>query len=281
MKKIILLGVLLNLYNSFAQEFQGYAVYESKTSAEEVMKNFGGNTDISPEMRKTIEERMKQMLQKTFILHFDKSASVYEEEEVLEAANQQAGPRMMMSILTGAGSIHYKNVKNKIVNVQKEFFGKEFSINDSLPKYDWKMEPETKVIGNYTCYKATATIETSKSDIRNFSFGNQNEKDKTKIDSSQELKKILITAWYTLDIPVNQGPENYWGLPGLILEVSDDKTVILCSKVVLNAKEKKEIKPSNKGKKVSQKEYDEIVAQKMEEMKEMGGMPRPGGFRPR
>ena len=30
-----------------------------------------------------------------------------------------------------------------------------------------------------------------------------------------------ITAWYTLDIPVNNGPSRYHGLPGLILEVND------------------------------------------------------------
>lgn len=57
-----------------------------------------------------------------------------------------------------------------------------------------------------------------------------------------------MTAWYTPEIPVNQGPENYWGLPGLILEINDGTTTILCSKIVLNAKEKVEIKPSKKEK---------------------------------
>jgi len=94
------------------------------------------------------------------------------------------------------------------------------------------------------------------------------------MDQWEIPKEIVVTAWYSPDIPINQGPENYWGLPGLILEVSDGKTVILCSKIVINPKEKKEIKAPKKGKLVTQSEYDKIVADKMEEWREMG---RQGG----
>ena len=82
-------------------------------------------------------------------------------------------------------------------------------------------------------------------------------------------KENTITAWYCPEIPINQGPENYWGLPGLILEVSDGKTIILCSKIVLNSKEKAEIKESTNGKVISQKEYDDTVVKKMEEFRQM------------
>lgn len=98
------------------------------------------------------------------------------------------------------------------------------------------------------------------------------------MDGFDMPKEITITAWYTPEIPINQGPEGYWGLPGLILEVNDGKTVILCSKVVLNSKEKVEIKAPNKGKETSQKEYDETVTKKMKEMSEMNGG-SGGGFR--
>jgi len=82
-------------------------------------------------------------------------------------------------------------------------------------------------------------------------------------------KETVITAWYTPEIPVSQGRLNYWRLPGLILEVNDGKTVILCSKVVLNPKVKSEIKAVSKGKVTSQKEFDETVLKKMEEFREM------------
>lgn len=263
------------------QQFQGIAVYESKTSTADMKSRLEGNKDITPEMQKTIEERMKKMLEKTFILNFDKTASIYKEEEKLDAPGQNNGGFRMMSSMMGGGGTFYKNVKEKTYSVDKEFMGKEFLVKDSLPKLEWKLEGETKQIGGYTCYKATALKPVSKSDFRNFRPKKQDdskkepaktaEKEKTTnfMDEFEIPKEISITAWYAPEIPVNQGPESYWGLPGLILEVSDDKTVILCSKIVLNSKEKAEIKAPSKGKVVNQKEYDEIVVKKMEEMREM------------
>ena len=297
MKKIIIASIFMISGLLNAQNFQGMAVYESKTSTADFMKGMSTNREMTPEMQKQIEERMKKMFERTFILNFDKTASIYKEEEKLDApGGQQQGGRMMMSMMGGGGT-HYKNAKNKQYVVDKEFFGKEFLIKDSLPKYEWKLEGESKQIGNYTCFKATAVVKVSESDFRNFRFRNNNPKEgekkaetvkdtakakKTNFTDDWEMpKENVITAWYCPEIPVNQGPENYWGLPGLILEVNDGKTVILCSKLVLNSKEKVEIKPASKGKEVTQKEYDEIVKKKMEEMREMnsGRGGQGGGFR--
>ena len=89
---------------------------------------------------------------------------------------------------------------------------------------------------------------------------------------------ILITAWYTPQIPVNQGPNEYWGLPGLILEVGFGKTILLCSKIVLNPKDKGSIAIPDKGKEVSQVEFDDIVDKKMKEMQDQfGGKNRKNG----
>ena len=297
MKKIIIASILMISGIIQAQNFQGMAVYESKTSTAEFAKGLSGNKDITPEMQKQIEERMKKMFEKTFILNFDKSASIYKEEEKLDAPGEQGGRRMMASMMGGGGT-HYKNVKDKQFIVDKEFFGKEFLIKDSLPKYDWKMEGESKQIGNYTCFKATAVVKVNESDFRNFRFKNRDKKEtetktetvkdtakakKTNFTEDWEMpKENTITAWYCPEIPVNQGPENYWGLPGLILEVNDGKTVMLCTKIVMNAKDKVEIKPATKGKQVTQTEHNDIVKKKMEEMQEMnsgpGGQQR-GGFR--
>jgi GLPGLI family protein len=153
------------------------------------------------------------------------------------------------------------------------------------------------MIGQYNCFKATAVRPVSDSDFRNFRFKGKEADRNEETSSNAEIKKdstssktnlmdqwempkeVIITAWYSPEIPVNQGPENYWGLPGLILEVNDGKTSILCSKIVMNTKEKVEIKAPTKGKKVTQKEYDEIVKKKMEEMREMyGGRGRGGRF---
>ncbi|AWA31409.1 GLPGLI family protein [Flavobacterium magnum] len=268
----------------FAQkDFQGIAVYESKTSTADFKSRISGNKDITPEMQKMIEERMKTMFEKTFILNFDKNASIYKEEEKLDAPGQNGGMRMMNSMMGGGGT-YYKNIREKTYTVDKEFMGKEFLVKDSLPRLNWKMESETRQIGGYNCYKATAVMPVSKTDFKNYRLKkkdeNQNADDAKKAETPKKTNfmddveipaEILITAWYAPEIPVSQGPDNYWGLPGLILEVNDGKTTILCSKIVINPKEKADIKAPKNGKEVSQKEYDETVLKKMEEFKDMGG----------
>ncbi|MEP6805084.1 MAG: GLPGLI family protein, partial [Flavobacterium sp.] len=76
MKKIIYYMSLILVFTQMQaqKDFQGMAVYETKTQAPK-FEGMKGNRDITPEMQKNIEERMKKMLEKTFILNFDKSAS--------------------------------------------------------------------------------------------------------------------------------------------------------------------------------------------------------------
>lgn len=272
--------IFLTYLGANAQSFQGMAVYESKTSTAEFKTRMAGNRNVTPEMQKNMEEGMKAMFEKTFMLNFDKTASIYKEEERLEGPTQGGGMRFMMS-MTGGGGTLYKNVKEKYYSIDKDLMGKEFLVKDSLSSLNWKMESETRVIGGYNCFKATAVIPVSQSDFRNLRSKKDDDKtatvdkkeDKEKktnfMDNLEMPKDKIVTAWYTPEIPVNQGPDKYWGLPGLILEVNDGTTVILCSKVVLNPKTKTEIKAPTKGKLISQKEFDETSLKKMQEMREM------------
>ncbi|WP_412983810.1 GLPGLI family protein [Pontimicrobium sp. IMCC45349] len=274
----------------FAQDsFQGVAYYQSKTSFD--MDGFGGR-QMSEDQKKMIAERMKSMLEKTFVLTFNKTESTYKEEEKLEAPGRSGGFGMMMSNFTGGKQ--YKNVKEERLLQEQEFFGKQFLISDSLPKLQWVMGSETKQIGKYMCFKATAVKKVDEFDWKSMRRKDKEKQDaEKKADSSETAIKdpldeieipeeITITAWYTPQIPINQGPGEYWGLPGLILEVNADKTTILCSKIVMNPEEKEEIKKPTKGKEVTKKEYAEIMKKKIEEMREMyGGRGRKGGFRMR
>ena len=297
--KTVIFFMISLLYSQ--QSFQGMAVYESKTSTANMSQGWMNNREITPEMRARIEERMKAAFEKTYILNFDRNASTYAEEEKMEVtSNNQGGGFRMMSSFTGGGGTTYKNLKDKMFMVDKEFFGREFLVKDSLPAYQWEMTGETKQIGAYMCYKATAKRPTSISDFRNMRRRAEDSKegDKKKEESAEAKKEekkeekttnfmdgwempkeVIVTAWYTMDIPVSHGPENYWGLPGLILEVNDGTTTILCSKIVLNPKEKKEIKAPKNGKVVTQAEFDKIMKEKMEEMREMGGRPGQRSFR--
>jgi len=183
----------------------------------------------------------------------------------------------------------YKNVKSKELLQDQEFFGKQFLIKDDLKSLEWKMGTETKTIGNYTVFKATATKPITGFDWRSMRRRNNDTEKKKDSSEAKSLdnpmdeieipKTIEVVAWYTPQIPVNQGPDDYWGLPGLILEVNADRTTILCTKIVMNPKEKDPINKPEKGDIVTQQEYTEITTKKMQEMREMYRGRRGGGRR--
>lgn len=264
----------------FAQDFQGKATYESKTTVD--LDQWGGG-NLSPERKKMMQERMKSMLEKTYVLSFNKTESTYKEEEKLAAPGQGTSRwgGMMSSFTAGP---QYKNIKTQELLQDQEFFGKQFLIKDALPKLTWKMGNETKQIGQYMCFKATAIKKVDEMDWKSMRRKKTKNDAKTKdsiakkdpLTEIETPKEIEITAWYTMQIPVSQGPAEYNGLPGLILEINADKTTILCSKIVLNPSEKALIKAPSKGKEVTKKEYNDIVKKKMEEMREMYGGRRGG-----
>jgi GLPGLI family protein len=262
MKIIFTIVALLASYFVHAQtNFQGQATYFSKTDLPNRIKTISASNDLPPDIIKELQEKIKRENEKIFTLIFDKNASSYKEEGKLSN-----GESFMTSNINATG-LHYKNINDKFYMVEKESLSKEFLIKETLLELNWKLTQESKKIGDYLCYKATAIKKLNDSDA-GFLREKKVKKDvKTSfIDDKEQPTEVLVTAWYTPDIPVSQGPENYWGLPGLILEIQNGKTVILCTKVVLNTKEKKEIKIPNKGKLVSQKQYEDIVAKKKAEI---------------
>lgn len=91
----------------------------------------------------------------------------------------------------------FKNypANNETVTEQAgKVFGGSYIYNENLNDFTWKISNDTIPILGYTCQKATTTFRG-----RNY------------------------TAWFTPDIPSNNGPWKFGGLPGLILKISDDK----------------------------------------------------------
>jgi GLPGLI family protein len=76
------------------------------------------------------------------------------------------------------------------------------------------------------------------------------------------VKKQTITAWFAQDIPVQAGPERFFGLPGLILEldVNDGDVTIIASKVEFKKLTNEFSLKKMKGKKISDAEYNKIIA---------------------
>ena len=263
---IISLFALLTITTYSQKSFQGKAIYKSKTTME---MNFG-NRQLSEDQKKRIAQRMKGMLEKTYVLTFDKVQSIYKEEESLGAPGQRGGGRFAGFMSSFSGGLKYKNTKDGVVLEETEFFGKKFLISEESAKPAWVLGSETKKIGNYTCFKATLTKKVDPASFSNFRGGRSNNNNERKKDSVKvELQKeMIVTAWYTPQIPVSQGPAEYWGLPGLILEINAGKTTILCSEIVMNPSEKELIKRPKKGKKVTREQYDKIVKKKLSEMRE-------------
>ncbi|WP_034061377.1 GLPGLI family protein [Lacinutrix jangbogonensis] len=329
--KALLICITLSLTSlTFAQDdFQGVATYMSKTTVD--MDGWGGK-EMSPERKKKMMDRMKSMFEKTYILTFNKSESMYKEDAQLDAPGSGGG---MMRSMGMSGGTQYKNLKEGVLLEDKDFMGKQFLINDNLEMLEWKMTGETKQIGKYMCMKAVAMKTVDKTDwtkmrrrgkdkdkkeeeaktkkeeakgdrtVSAFGEGEAKEGEVEKAGKSKEgemaksssevastdkktntitisdeiemPKEEEVVAWYTMQIAVNNGPADFWGLPGLILEINSGRTTILCSKIVMNPSEKQDIKKPTKGDTVTRAEYTEIVTKKMEEMREMYGGRNRGG----
>lgn len=84
-----------------------------------------------------------------------------------------------------------------ILNRRINLFGEKgefYLVKDKLGLFEWELSDETKEVNQFPCQKATCSFRG-----RNF------------------------TAWFTSKIPISLGPWKFNGLPGLILEVYDDK----------------------------------------------------------
>lgn len=270
-KNLLLLMIILVSNQIISQDFQGKAYYFSKTSPD--MSGWG-NGQMTDAQKKQISDRMKGMFEKSYILTFDKISSIFEEEEVLSAPGK-GGFNWWSSFTAGP---QYKNINDNQFVQDQDFYGRQFLITDSLEKIDWKIGNETKQIGKYLCIKATAVKTVDEFDWRSMrgksrknKTESQNKSEKTKsITEDIEIPKTInVVAWYTPQIPISQGPGEFWGLPGLILEVNADRTTILCSKITLNPQDKIKIKAPEKGRVISRDDYNSTVKQKMIEMREM------------
>ena len=181
------------------------------------------------------------------ILHFTADASLYEsvkrqnDGEVVNEEDDGGQVRIKMQVPDNKTFCDLKSSKRID---QKDFMQRKFLIENDLKASDWKLTGNQKMILNYPCQEAT------------------------RVDKDKK-----ITAWFTPAIPVSSGPSSYCGLPGLVLEViinDGDQTVTATSVTFEKVDASVLVKPKE-GKKVSQEEYDKIVAEKMKEMGVEGG----------
>ena len=277
MKSVLLKTTFLALLMGFsiktsAQDFQGQAVYFSKSKME--LGSWGAR--LSEAQKKQIQARLKNRLEKTYVLSFNREETLFKEEDKLDAISG-ATDSWGNNFSPGES---YKNIKENALVQSQEFYGKKFLVKDNLLDIKWKMGTESKQIGQYMCFKATASIPTEDLSWYSFSWGDLRRQAKKQTDAANteaeepEVQMTQVEAWYSPQIPVGHGPGEFWGLPGLILEVSAGNTIMLCSKIVMNPQEKVIIEAPDKGKVITKAAYQTTIREKMQEMRNNRGRRR-------
>ena len=283
MNKVLCVFLFLFSTSISSQDFQGQAFYKTQTAMD-----FGSWGDrMSAEQKKAMKERMKPFLEPVYILTFDKTKSIYKQEETLDAPGGGGG-RGWGRMMSSSGGPVFKDISSKKSLESREFMGKKFLISNDQDRIKWVLEKEQKMIGNYLCFKATAQLKKPKTmtsawrnaekDLNQTKENDAKQEDKDG-ESNKKVEKLdevvvnaeveTITAWYTPQIPVSHGPAEYGGLPGLILELTTGSTVMLCTKVVMNPEKRIEISAPTKGESVTRNEFDNIVEVKVKEMRDM------------
>lgn len=243
---IFLITITLN-----AQDFQGVATYKSHRKVDLKLDE---KTSKNPEIEKQIQDQLREQFQQEYTLTFNKNESLYKKNEKLAKPNPIASG-IQITVDDGSDLI-YKNIKDNRFTNQTEIYGKQFLIKDNLKDKNWELVDETKNIGEYTCFKATFNEEYTTQTIT------------SEGEMESVTKERTTTAWYTPQIPISNGPAEFFGLPGLVLEINDGELTLVCTKIVINPSEKVQIEEPKKGKEVTQDEFDNIMEKKNKEMME-------------
>jgi GLPGLI family protein len=224
MKRLLcILSAAFVLQSVSAQVKEGTIVYQRKV-------------DVYRHMQ---DENMKAMVPQfdtsKVQLIFSGSASIFkklpEEKDIRDNAGDNEN-RIIIN-MGGPDNETYKDFAAEKITELRELGPKKYIIEDTLQKQNWKMDDETKTVGGYNCKKA--------------------------MTKSRDNKDVI--AWYAEDIQSPSGPEQYGGLPGVILELNFNDGEITFSAVDIKKKDfdKKLVKAPTNGKKVTRKEFQKMM----------------------
>lgn len=267
MKKIqLVLGLFVALIATttsvHAQMKEGKISYERKTNMHRNLPD--------PQMKAMVPEFRTDK----FELIFNESASLFrsvvddEAPDPFANAGGGGGGGMRMNFRMPTANT-YTDMAKQTQYEERAFFEKEFLIVDSLKQYKWKLSEETKTIAKQLCKKATTMVTARQMRI---SMGGGNNKDSA-ATAPVKPKETELVVWYAENIPVSFGPDNYTGLPGVIMEIDQDNGATVTSAVEVSAKyPKKELVAPTKGEKMNRAQFQENMQKLMQDMQRGGGM---------
>jgi len=130
--------------------------------------------------------------------------------------------------------------KEKVLQLEKGFGEEKFYIvQEDLPKINWALTTSQKKIGSYNCYLAEG-----------------------------EFAGRSYNAWFTTDLSGFFGPWKYHGLPGVILQISDDLSEVqfFATKITTVDVPVSQIENNKEYKVVSRQEYIETLNQYVDDL---------------
>lgn len=249
---VLLLAVSFSI--SMAQGLTGRAYYKSSSSFKFQMDS----SRMAPEQMAEIQAQLKKQMEREYVLSFTPIESNWKQVESLGGGPATASSSGMQIVLNQGSPdrVLYKNIAEQTFEQEQDVMGNEFLIKDALEPAEWELTGETKKIGDYTAQKATYSRII---DSQRFS------KEMTEMENVKDT--IQVTAWFTPDIPVPHGPENFFGLPGLILEIQNSGRTLICEKIELNpSAEPIAIVRPKRGKEVTREEFRAIQEEGMKQM---------------
>ncbi len=116
-----------------------------------------------------------------------------------------------------------------------DLLGKSYVLSDSLRTPKWKIMNQIKEVKGYMCMMA---------------------------ETFDKGRNVKITAWFAEGLGVPAGPEMYFGLPGMILELveNDGDVVITAEQIALKPVAEKMVLPrKQRGKKIDQATYERMI----------------------
>ncbi|MFK8009678.1 MAG: GLPGLI family protein [Saprospiraceae bacterium] len=238
MKKLIA-GLLISLPFFLIAQTQGVIQYEETISFQIDLPE--GMEEFKSQIPSSQKNKMDLTFTEEVALY--ESAKSNEDPQDVTMGSEEGGMMLKMKFDMPENKT-FTNITEGTMIEKQDFMGKKFLIKGAVEKYKWKLTGEQEKVLDYVCQKATYQ------------------------DSTQNL-----VAWFTPQIPVATGPGSISGLPGMILKLDRNagEMVVVATSVELKEIEKKTLKAPQKGKKVTQEEFQKIQEEKMKEMNEEFG----------
>ena len=275
MKKIqLVLGLLIALTSistsAMAQMKEGKISYERKINMHRNLPD--------PQMKSMVPEFRTDKFELIFNESVSLFRSVVDDEAPDPFANAGGGGGGMRMNFRMPTANTFTDMGKQMQYEERAFFEKEFLIVDSLKQYKWKLSEETKTIAKQLCKKATTMITAPQMRMRvSMGRGGENNTDTAASNTPRAPKETELVVWYAENIPVSFGPDNYSGLPGVIMEIDQDNGATVTTAVEVSAKyPKKELVAPSKGEKMNRAQFQENMQKLMQEMQRGGGI-RMGG----